>query len=405
MNHPHLRPGQRVILKPSGLMGFVETLEDDGNAPSFVFDHTTRRERVYLADHDRYRAVFSPAEAAEVERRLVEAAAIPELAGPVPASRASDVSRRIELYFAGTEAQQMAAFATVLDWAIEAKARGETHGLWRGRLSWAQDYLLGELAWVSGMSSDAYEARLLALRAASTTRTAVVAAPSEPSPPIATLDFYPDEGLHALGVIDVEHDLLVTQDTFETDAKAVEDGGFVEARPGRWHVYVHVVDTPVTPGLEAAITHRARERAEELLEALSALETKWLVLVHEDALELAAEPPRFVFDTGTSDDAVARRLVGADDPDDAIASMGRGVRTKRGECVVLHEIGACEVQGGELGIFAEGPSTETSHALEYHRPDGTGVWPWGVIHRLGGDGLVPVYGVPSGPRDILVIPA
>ena len=260
MNSP-LRTGDRVVLKPSGLVGLVESV-DDGDRPSFVFDHTERRERVFLADDHRYRPLMSREQASEVERQLIVAGAVPDLAGALPASRATNVSRLLDLYLQGTGAQQMAAFATVLDWAIGAKARGETHGLWRGVLSWGQDYMLGELARVFGLSHDAYEARILTARAASTIRTAPVPAPLEPPPPLATLEFYPSDGRHFLSVIDVANDLLVTQDIFETDDDSVEDGGWVQARAGRWHVYVHVID-----------------------------DTKWLVLVHEDAIELVLEPP------------------------------------------------------------------------------------------------------------------
>lgn len=349
-----------MVLEPSGLVGRIESIEAGGD-PAFVFDHIEHRERVSLANHDRYRPLMSIEEASDAERRLLETPAIAALSDGARSSRAKsvshppvDLSRHLDLYLEGTRAQRMAAFATALDWALEARARGETHGLWRGVLNTGRDYLLGELARVLGDAPEAYEARLLAQRAATTARSAPIDAPLEPAPPLARVEFYPSEGRHALGVLEVEDDLLVTQDVLATDPDSVEDGGFVQARPGPWHAFVHVDE-----------------------------DAKWLVLVHEDALELAREAPSF------------------EGPD----AMAPAVRTKRGGTLPLEEVGVCEVEGGMLGVFARAPSTETSRSVRHHPPDGTALWPWGLAHALGGDGPVPVYGAPSGPRDLLVIPA
>lgn len=76
-----------------------------------------------------------------------------------------------------------------------------------------------------------------------------------------------------------------------------------------------------------------------------------------------------------------------------------------GHLLELEEVMVCHVEGGIIGMFAEGPTNETSQCIRFHSPDGTKVWPWGVINALGGDGPVRVYGSPSRPRDIIVIPS
>lgn len=428
--HPTLSPGQYVVLLPSGCVGVVESIDYE-DVPSFVFGHITMGGRVRVADLHRYRPVLTPDEAAAVERRLLESPAIPELLAEPLRSSVSAISRRLDLYLLGTEAQRLAGFATVLDWARDAIARGESHGLWRGMLTWGHDRLLGELALVRGMAPDAYVQQLLALRMASRRRDYDVPPPSEPVVPTAQLEFYPESGRHELGVIHVPQDLLVTQDTMCASEEDVEDGGFVDARPGRWFVFMHVADDAVTPELAEAIRKRARnrDRCDAIIERLAYLPTKWLVLVHEDALGLASYPPSLVApkeaprsgvgriiggllgrgggkeEGGAGDDEVARFLADARDIDVALNALGRGVRVPDGTWLELEEVGVCEVEGGEIGVFAEAPSDETARAIDFHRPDGTNVWPWGILHRLGGDGPVPVYGSPRRPRDIVVIPA
>lgn len=428
--HPTLFPGQHLVLLPSGCVGVVESIDHE-DVPSFIFGHITMGTRVRVADLHRYRPVLTPDEAAAVERRLLETPAIPELLSEPLRSSASAISRRLDLYLLGTEAQRVAGFATVLDWARDAIARGETHGLWRGMLTWGQDRLLGELALVRGMTPEAYVQHLLALRMASPRRDYDVPPPSEPGGPTAELEFYPESGRHELGVIHVSHDLLVTQDTTCKSEEEVEDGGFVDARPGRWFVFMHVADDAVTPELKEAIRKRARNRdqCDAIMERLDYLPTKWLVLVHEGALGLASDPPSLVVpkeatrsgvgsiiggllgrgagrrEGGSADDKVAQFLAGARDIDVALNSLGRGVRAPDGTWLELEVVGVCDVEGGEIGVFAKEPSDETARAIDFHRPDGTNVWPWGIVHSLGGDASVPVYGSPRRPRDIIVIPA
>jgi len=426
---PTLTPGQHIVLRPSGLVGTVESI-DHSDPPSFVFDHILGRQRIPIAHHDSYRLVVSAQRAAMIERELLEAAPIMGLMDPAQNLKVSDTSRRLDLYLAGTDDQRMAALATVLDWANAAIARGETHGLWRGTLTWARDHLLGELALARGMTPDSYEAQLLALRTTTPRRGPEVPAPVAPPAPNATVDFYPDEGRHDLGPIQVTHDLLVTQDVFSTHEDSVEDGGFVDALPGRWYGYVHAADDAVSPALSAAIGRHARndEQREALLEQLSYLETRWLVMVHEDSIEFALEPPALVAvpekarggvgdflgslfggrrghtKPQDNDDAVARFLTSSRDPKAAIAALRWGVRGMDGQWTVLEEVGICHVDGGIIGLFASGPSADTARTLHYHTPDGTNAWPWGVIQALGGDGPMPIYGSPSWPREIIVIP-
>ncbi|MBL8784249.1 MAG: hypothetical protein JNJ59_05045, partial [Deltaproteobacteria bacterium] len=78
MSSSPLRIGQHVVLEPSGLVGRVESIEA-GEDPAFVFDHIEHRERVSLANHDRYRPLKSIEEASDAERRLLETPAIAAL--------------------------------------------------------------------------------------------------------------------------------------------------------------------------------------------------------------------------------------------------------------------------------------------------------------------------------------
>jgi hypothetical protein len=107
MTFPVFR-GQYVVLLPSGVVGVVEAV-DGGDVPTFVFCHITHGERVRIADTHRYRPVMTAAEAAVVERRLVESPAVIASPAAWTAARTHDLSRRVDLSLRGTSAIRTAA--------------------------------------------------------------------------------------------------------------------------------------------------------------------------------------------------------------------------------------------------------------------------------------------------------
>lgn len=427
---PSITVPEPVIILPAGYIGFVlrdSTLggvSSDGDRSdigpaSMLVDTQFFTERIAVNDMTRWRRLMTRDTALRVERLLA-------VARPIPGwTRRDGIDRGWVLPEAGPthdlwaegldigalldsgvplSAWGLTAIATLLDWAVEATARREVDGLWLGRLHMWRETLLGELAWVLGVSNAALLGRLVALRLETSPDQLVQLFTSMPAgdTPRATHD-WSEFGTVALGEIDCPGRFVVAENGWHIHGMClpIDEPLHIKAQPGRWSV----VASRARPE-HVAILQRP-DIPEAYVEAWEATSGRsWVVLACEGRLAVA--PVTTLLEPDAASLKVLAQQTARWD-DDPLTEVTLWAPREDLSPEPLELIGIAEVVGGNLAVLAGDTLTAAkAHGLRQvsrRFGDQVTVWPWAVLHGHR-RAAIPVYaGGPPHARTYIAFPA